>query len=456
MDGSVTVEEITQDMRDRALASAHIPALLMSLAQLTGEEQWLQAPYLPQRDISLFAEESGGLSEEAQHTVRAAMAQVLDELQAGTRSFAPPPDDATFLTMMRVVLGENVPPEYVGMAQEEMGMRDRTVALAPDRAEDAGKRHVLIVGAGVSGIAMAKRLKDMGVKFTVVDKNADVGGTWMENDYPESGVDTPNHFYSFSFAPNHRWSGYYSKRAEVWNYLRGVVDTFKLRDAIRFEQTVTQMHWDEGLNAWCVTLQGKDGVETRLWADVVVTALGQLNRPKKLDLPGIENFPGEAWHSAQWRHDVPLAGKKVAIVGTGASAMQFLPSVAKQASQVTIFQRSPQWIRPQADYQQQVSAESVWLMENVPYYYAWYRFGLLWRFGDGLLPSLRKDPEWPHPERSMNARNDRHRRELTDYTLVFGVLRMLNLAHAYALPSWRAGETLGRGSCCRSLNEIAQ
>jgi 4-hydroxyacetophenone monooxygenase len=147
----------------------------------------------------------------------------------------------------------------------------------------------------------------------------------------------------------------------------------------------------------------------------VITATGALNIPKLAAIPGTETFTGESWHSARWRHDVPLAGKRVAVIGTGASAMQFLRTVAEEAAHVTIFQRSPQWARPPQDYHGKVKPENFWLLEHVPYYYAWYRFGLLWRFGDGLLPSLRRDPHWPHPERSMNHANDRHREQLTRY-----------------------------------------
>lgn len=406
------------DARARALAGAAIPTLLMSLVQITGDRRWLQEPYRPKRDVSLFAEESGGLSDEAQQAVRDAMAQVLDELADGTRQLPPLPDDATFLEMMRTCLGEMIPPEYVPMALEEMGMRDRAVKWQrppPDARVKA--LEVLVIGAGVSGLAAAVRLKEMGIPFTVLEKNQEVGGTWAENDYPGSGVDTPNHFYSYSFAPNLRWTSNYSKRAEVWDYLRGVAHDLQLRDAIRFGIEVTRMQWHEDRQQWEVHARAADGTQSVRWARVVVTAVGQLNRPKAAGFPGMETFPGESWHSARWRHDVPLEGKNVAIVGTGASAMQFLPAVAQVAAQVTIFQRSPQWARPQPDYHKSVSDGNIWLMENVPYYYPWYRFGLLWRFGDGLLPSIRRDPDWPHPERAMNHRNDRHRQQLTDYLL---------------------------------------
>jgi 4-hydroxyacetophenone monooxygenase len=247
----------------------------------------------------------------------------------------------------------------------------------------------------------------------VVEKNADVGGTWLENDYPEAGVDTPNHFYSYSFAPNLGWTSNYAKRGEVWDYQRQVVSDLDLRRHIEFGVEADAMTWHEDRQQWEVSTRQADGSLRQRWVDAVITAVGQLNRPKLASIPGLESFTGQSWHSAQWRHDVPLAGKKVAIIGTGASAMQFLRSVASQAEQVTVFQRSPQWARPPQDYHGSVSVQARWLLENVPHYYAWYRFGLMWRFGDGLLPTVRRDPNWPHPERAMNHRNDSQRRQLS-------------------------------------------
>jgi len=404
-----------------ALAKASIPTLLMCLAQITGDRKWFEAPYLPQRDVSLFADPTGGFSPEIQQQVRDATARVLNELAAGTRKPAPLADEATALEMMRVCLGERIPEEYVGMALEEMGMRDRAVhwdsgsQTAPPGRADGFK--VLVIGAGVSGLAAAVRLEELGISFRIVEKNDEIGGTWVENDYPEAGVDTPNHFYSYSFEPNLRWTGNYSKRGEVWDYLRDMADKRKLREHIDFGVEVSTLLWNEERQQWCAVLRDRAGTETVHWANVVITAVGQINRPKMAPFPGMDTFTGRWWHSARWPADADLAGKRVAVIGTGASAMQFLRSVASEAASVTIFQRSPQWARSEPDYHGRVTDEALWLLENVPGYYQWYRFGLLWRFGDGLLPSLKRDPDWPHPERSVNRRNDKHRQQLTDYLL---------------------------------------
>jgi len=404
--------------RDQALRQASVPTLLMCLAQITRDRRWLEDPFLPQRDISIFAEPSGGLSPQAQQTVRDAMAQVLDELADGRRTLPPLPDGEALFEMMNVCVGEHVPREYAVMAMEEMGFVGRGLEWrAPPAPERLETFETLVIGAGFSGICAGYRLKELGIPFRIVEKLSDVGGVWLENDYPEAGVDTPNHFYSFSFAPNLDWTSNYSKRDEVWAYQRKVFDEVGLRPHAEFDTEVLSMHWNDAAHAWDVVTRTADGAERSRRYRAVVTAVGNLNRPKLAAIPGLDTFTGHAWHSAQWRHDVPLEDKEVAVVGTGASAMQFLRTVAKQAKKVTIFQRSPQWARPPQDYHGTVSTESRWLLENVPYYYPWYRFGLMWRFGDGLLPTVKRDPAWPHPERSMNYRNDRQRAQLTEYLL---------------------------------------
>ena len=402
--------------RQAALAQASVPTLLMCLAQITQDPRWLAEPFRPKRDIAIFAEPSGGLSPEAQQTVRDALAQVLDELASGARSLPPTPSPERLLAMMSCCLGEPLPPEYVTMAMEEMGFADRQLhwRSKPPPARREGFK-VLVIGAGFSGLCAAHRLLQLGIPFEVIDKNPALGGTWFDNTYPEAGVDTPNHFYSYSFAPNPGWSSNYAKRDEVWNYQCRVAAELGLLAHLQFNTEATALRWHEDRQQWQVETRGADGLATSRWADAVITAVGQLNRPKLASIAGLETFTGAHWHSAQWRHELPLAGQDVAIIGTGASAMQMLRSVAAQARSVTVFQRSPQWARPPQDYHGSVSPEAQWLLQQVPYYYAWYRFGLMWRFGDGLLPTVRRDPSWAHPQRAMNHRNDSQRRQLTDY-----------------------------------------
>jgi 4-hydroxyacetophenone monooxygenase len=270
------------------------------------------------------------------------------------------------------------------------------------------------MGAGFAGICAAIKLGQLGIPYVVVEKNSDIGGTWFDNNYPEAGVDTPNHFYSYSFAPNTRWNNYFSKRAEIWKYARDVAERHNIISNIEFSTEVSSLHWDATSNTWTAAINS-DGTTRSEEFPIVITAVGQLNRPNLAPARGIESFTGSWFHSAHWNHSIDLTGKRVAVIGTGASAMQFMRTVAATAGEVTIYQRSPQWIRPSSDYHRTVSEGTMWLLENIPFYAQWYRFGLFWRFGDGLLNTLRRDPEWPYPERSMNRHNDRHREQMTEF-----------------------------------------
>ena len=400
------------------LQHASIPTLIMCLAQITGEDSWLAAPFLPKRDTNLFADESGGLPAAVQQTVRDAAERVLGEIERGIRKLPPPPDAARFTRMMSVCVAEDIAPKYVPMMMEEMELADRDVHWQGASPPGSAARFpVLIIGAGIAGMCAAVKLDRLGIPWTLVDKNPEPGGTWYENDYPEAGVDTPNHFYSYSFAPNYRWSGYFSKAREVLDYILMVGSRFDVLRRIRYNTEVKSLAWDESKKQWCATVADAAGLTRTLAASAVICAVGQLNRPRVPNLEGLEAYAGAWFHSAQWRHDVALAGKRVAVIGTGASAMQFMRTVAGEAAHLTIFQRSPQWVKPSPDYHRVVTPETLWLLEHVPFYYRWYRFGLLWRFGDGLLRTLRRDPSWPHPERAMNRTNDRHREFLAAYLL---------------------------------------
>jgi 4-hydroxyacetophenone monooxygenase len=320
--------------------------------------------------------------------------------------------------MMGFMVGEDVPDDYVPMMLEELALdgrdaRDVSWDAVPEDARRAFR--VLVIGAGMSGLLAAIRLEEAGIPYVVIEKNAGVGGTWLENSYPGCRVDVANHFYCYSFEPNHDWSEYFSQRDELRDYFERCATRHRVRDKIRFETEVVSARFDEASARWNVRVRARNGLEETLRANAVVSAVGQLNRPKIPALPGLASFSGPAFHSAQWDHGVRLAGKRVAVIGTGASALQLVPEVAKEAAHLSVFQRSPAWMLPNANYHRRVSEGKKWLLKHLPYYARWYRFLLFWPGSDGLLPSLVVDPNWPHPERSVNAANDAMRQAFTDY-----------------------------------------
>jgi cation diffusion facilitator CzcD-associated flavoprotein CzcO len=204
---------------------------------------------------------------------------------------------------------------------------------------------VAVVGTGFAGLGMAIRLRQMGVDdFIVLERAGDVGGTWRENTYPGCQCDVPSHLYSLSFAPNPGWSRSFSMQPEIEAYLRRIADDFDLRRHIRFDHDVTSATWDEGRARWTVvTPHGS------LEADVIVSGVGALSEPSIPRLEGLESFAGAVFHSARWDHDYDLADKRVAVVGTGASAIQFVPRIQPAVASMTVFQRTPPWVMPHPD-----------------------------------------------------------------------------------------------------------
>lgn len=201
---------------------------------------------------------------------------------------------------------------------------------------------VLIIGAGFGGIGMAIELRRSGfTDVTVVEKAETLGGVWRENTYPGAGCDVPSPYYSFSYAPNPGWPMRYSLQAEIKTYLERTAARFGVEP--RYGVEVTDASFVDG--RWLVTT----AVGETLEADVLIPAVGQLSRPAMPDLPGLDTFTGPAFHSARWDHDVDLTGKRVGVIGTGASAAQFVPHVASQATELTVFQRTPPWVVPKPD-----------------------------------------------------------------------------------------------------------
>ena len=400
-----------------ALESACIPALMVSLVHLTGDADVLDGPIRPQRAV--LGESQGFMSKEQKAAVRERALHALAAYRDRGCRLPPQPDGPTIRRMMSFMVGEEVPDEYVPMMLEEMALdgHDARRVSWEDGPSAAAKRgfHVLVIGAGMSGLLAAIRLEEAGIPYTVVEKNADVGGTWYENTYPGCRVDIANHFYCYSFEPNHEWSEFFSQHEELRAYFAQCANRYGVRGHIRFRTEVTSARFDPASASWQVGVRTADGHTETLTANAIISAVGQLNRPKLPDIEGLQSFAGPAFHSARWQHELSLRGKRVAVVGTGASALQLVPEVAKEASRLFVFQRSPAWMVPNPNYHRRVSEGKKWLLRHVPYYGRWYRFLLFWPGSDGLWPSLVIDPVWPHQDRSINAANEEMRVAFTDY-----------------------------------------
>ena len=204
---------------------------------------------------------------------------------------------------------------------------------------------IAIVGTGFSGIAAAVKLLEQGEDdFIIYERSGDVGGTWRDNSYPGCACDVPSHLYSFSFAPNPHWSRAFSPQPEIQNYLRRVSAEYGVTEKVRFHHDLNDAAWDEEVGIW--RLDTSQGPRT---AEVLISAVGGLSAPSTPKLPGIETFEGPTFHSAEWDHDLDLTGKRVAVIGTGASAIQFVPEIQPDVASLDLFQRTPPWIMPRRD-----------------------------------------------------------------------------------------------------------
>lgn len=401
-------EPLSEARLREALAYANLPALLPVLVQLTGDQRWLEDPYRPTAPRGLEDNRSGGLPEEIQEEIRAGALEALMQWGAGRPVALPEPSEDLLVRMLSVSMGEPVPPEYGPMIADELRVAAVDGEHQPFPHAPPGFT-VLIIGAGISGLAAAIRMQEAGIPYTVLEKNDDVGGTWLDNHYPGCGVDTPSALYSFSFA-SHDWSKYFALRDELHAYIGQVAQDTRVVEKIRFGTEVIGATYDEAGQAWDVIAHTSDGSTVTVRASVVVTAVGAFSRPRMPDIPGLDTFQGPCVHTARWPDDLDLAGKRVAVIGNGASAMQLVPAIAPEVESLTVFQRSPQWAAPFDLFHAQVAEPARWLGRVVPLYRLWSRLRAGWTFNDRIHQSLQKDPDWPHPERSLNAINEGHRR----------------------------------------------
>ena len=397
------MSDIDQGQVDSAIAEAHLPTLVMSVVHLTGDTSLLKG----ERPVyALFDDRQRMYSNQAKTLIRERARDAIIGYLRG-RAPPPPPDQAVVQEMMNYIAGTDIPERYSPFLMDELMLdgidRNQPEWTEPGLAAAAKKMLVVVVGAGLSGILAGIRLKQAGIPFVILEKNPDVGGTWFENTYPGCRVDSTNHMYAYSFASEgHAWPMWYSTQPTLLEYFRKVTDQHGLRAQIRFGTELNEAIYDDRRAVWQLGLRSRDGTLTRLEATAVVTAVGQLNQPRIPEIAGLETFAGAAFHSAAWRHDVDLSGKRVAVIGTGASAFQIIPAIASRVAKLSVFQRSAPWIMPTKNYHDRVGAGFQWLLANVPFYEKWWRFFLFWSFTDGVYDAVRLDENG-----TLNAGNTR-------------------------------------------------
>ncbi|MFE0645545.1 flavin-containing monooxygenase [Streptomyces sp. NPDC058877] len=244
---------------------------------------------------------------------------------------------------------------------------------------------VAVIGSGFGGLGAAVRLRREGITdFVVLERADSVGGTWRDNSYPGCACDVPSHLYSFSFAPNPDWPRTFSGQRHIRAYLEHVTDTFGIRPHLRLNHEVLRMEWDAEALHWEIETSAGS-----FSAEVVVSATGPLSDPRIPDVPGLADFPGKVFHSARWDHDYDLTGKRVAMIGTGASAIQIVPAIQPKVGRLTLFQRTPPWVMRRMD--RAITGPERWLHRALPVT-GTLRRGLLWGIRELQVGAFTKHP----------------------------------------------------------------
>ncbi len=400
---------------EAAVAEADVPVLLVTVAHHTGDLSILRPEFRP--DSSNLFDPDAGLSPETQAAARFLAAETLRRYQGEGRKSAPPPSESDLRAMIAFLVGEEPADRYQAILLEELGLEGTDLRAPAWRKDDIAPGidfKVAVVGAGMSGLAVAHRLLQAGLDVTIFDKNDEVGGTWFENTYPGCRVDVPSHLYSYSFLQTTEWPGFFSDQASLLGYFRQCADELGLREHMRLGTEVVSATFDQEGQLWRVVTKGAAGEQVHEF-NAICSAVGQLNRPHFPEIEGRDRFRGQSFHSARWEHDVDLTNKRVAVIGTGASAAQFIPVVAEQAAELVVFQRTAPWFAPTPNYHDALPEGVRYLVEMLPTYVQWDRLWLFWRTHEGLLPAAKVDPEWPDKSKAISMPNEFIRMFLTEY-----------------------------------------
>jgi len=396
------------------LAEADPALLLLSLVHVTGDVSLLE------RYADKIASESSG--EWRIVPKKVVSSDVLDELidqlcTALARSEQPAylgvDDLGVFAKMAEVAVGGHIEVGELQMFLEQAGFQADQPTI-PQTKAPSETLNVAIIGAGMAGITAAIGATDRGYSYEIFERSEHLGGVWWENTYPGVAVDTPTLYYSLSFEMSPDWTDYYPTGDQYLKYLERVADKYSITEHLHLSSEVTKLEWDDNDQVWEITYRSADGTTKSARAAAIITALGHFNRPSFPDLPGRETFAGDSFHSAQWNHDVDLEGKRVGIIGSGASGVQIISTIADQVGHLTSFQRQPHWIMPNKIGDGRVAENERWRLKHLPYYMQWRRFAAFW-FSSRRYDAIRVDPAWAKDHLSISKTNDTIMHDALDY-----------------------------------------
>lgn len=423
--GTVAAGQVTAADLDTAIAAADPGALLMAMVHASGDLSLIDEfeERLDTAQRALATDGSASQTHYGAHSGANAVlpgqfpAEVADEVRTRAKAILkvdlevalniPDVLDASmFRRMAALCTASVVDDEFVPLLLEQSGFQTSQRCVPVTKAPPADF-DVIVIGAGMVGLNAAIKLEEAGFRYTVFEAAEGIGGTWWHNTYPGAAVDTPSHYYSYSFELNPDWTKYYPPGPEYLEYMRAVAAKYDLHRNIRLSTSVLSADWDEDNQRWTVVTLSTDGTTERHNAQAIVTALGMLNAPNIPDVEGLDTFEGPVMHTAQWDPQIDLSGKRVIVLGTGCTAVQVVPNIVDQVTHLDAVVRSPHWIVPEKAVVNAVPEGERWAMRHLPYFQEWFRLKAYWLASDNLYPMPRIDPEWAATHLSASQPNDR-------------------------------------------------
>ena len=405
---------VDDDFIRRAIDQAHLNALWLALYQSTGD---LDLGRIRSRLATV-----GGrglvdyvLSADDEAIVKAKAFEYLRRRKPSD-PLPPPPSKAEARRLLEMY-SQPLSDDEFEFAYEELALEDwpREATWTNGRPDDKlSEFKVIVIGAGISGLMAAIQLQRLGVPFTVIERQSGIGGTWLLNTYPEVRVDTSSYLYQYKFEKNYPWSEYFPTGEETRAYLEYIAKKYDVAHKFQFHREVVSADWDEDTARWRMMIKRSDGVEEVAEANLLVSASGLFSKPKLPDIPGIEQFEGTMFHTAQWDHSFDVKAKRVALIGTGSTGTQLAPGVAQSAQHLTVFQRTPNWINEAKNYRTPISQEVRWLFNTMPYYWNWYSYAVYFT-ATQMQYVQTYDPDWQARGGLVNEKNDKMREMLAGY-----------------------------------------
>ena len=421
MSGAETVDYVqgsvgaTDDFIREALRQADPNVLRLALYHETRDPE-LAAMQVEKREFWGGTYELPALPEEYHEVIRRKAFDYLTGRQLPEA--APRPSDEALRGMMDLFYGEPVSDFFFQVGRGDLIEDEFPLGVEWNNeppAEVKSQFRVAVIGAGLGGLAAAIQLKRLGLPYLMFERNEGVGGTWLVNNYPEARVDIASHHYQYSFMKKYPWKHYFATQPELLSYLEEVADKYDLTSSIRFNTELVEARWVDARSIWELVTQDSQGRREKHEFNAVISAAGLFNMPNIPDIPGIETFQGKMFHTARWDHSYDYRGKRIAQIGTGSSGAQLMPALARAASHLTVYQRSPQWVSPVEGYHAEVSPEIQWLFDNFPHYWGWYSF-FIFSVAAGDPEGIQNvDPAWQKAGGLISRRNDNLRKNNISY-----------------------------------------